>query len=122
MPHSPALVPFRGNRTSPRLQLHVINAMEGSVRFLVLPLRCECGLVPAHIKQVGLSAEHQLVIHWRCAHCKKQIYVVKDLADCWQDCPAAMEPREQVTSGLLPADHEFLHSLGVKFPASEESL
>jgi hypothetical protein len=91
------------------------------VRFLVLPLRCECGLVPAHVRQVGLSAEHQLVIHWRCAHCKKQIYVVKDLADCWQDCPAVTNKSETAAVEFLPRDSDFLHSIGARLPEGEES-
>ena len=31
------------------------------------------------------TADHQLVIHWRCSHCRQYVYVVKSLADCWRD-------------------------------------
>ena len=94
------------------------------MKFRPFGLRCECGLVPARIKQVGLSAEHQLVIHWWCLRCRKAVYVVKDLAECWDESPAPEEPEE------IPArcpgidrrqgDEGFLHSMGIRFPSDEE--
>lgn len=89
------------------------------MKFRQLSLRCACGLAPARIQHVGLTAEHQLVIHWRCTVCKKDIYVLKTLADCWRECPqpeAASQVAEVGRELVESMDAEFLHGLGVKFP------
>ena len=88
------------------------------MRFRELPLRCVCGLSPTAIGQVGLTAEHQLVVRWRCTGCKMEVYVLKDLADCWRDC--AKPETAAAASGLNQelvrhADEEFLHRMGVRF-------
>jgi hypothetical protein len=92
------------------------------MRFRALSLRCQCGLAPSRIKQVGLTADHQFVLHWWCAGCKRKIYIVKDLADCWRECPTAGDPQETFDvspDSMREPDAKFLHSLGVKFPDSE---
>src|SRR5262245_43015363 len=99
------------------------------MQFRKLSLSCACGLAPARIKQLGLSTEHQLVIHWRCSVCKRDMYIVKELAECWRDCPKPEKALAVVQPNLVQAnkevfrrkDAEFLHSLGVKFPDEEES-
>ena len=90
------------------------------MRFRQFALSCECGLVPTRIRQVGLSTEHQLVIHWWCIGCRKAMYVVKDLAECWEECPKPADP------DIVPApaydlerqrtDAKFLRSMGICFP------
>lgn len=52
-----------------------------------IPLLCECGQEPTRLREVGLTADRQLVIYWRCSHCRRHVYIVKPLADCWRDCP-----------------------------------
>ena len=78
------------------------------------PLSCECGGAPKQITGVGLSADHQLVIHWRCARCRRKICTVRPLADCWRDCFGP--PRMSVSGALATADdRRFLHSIGVRY-------
>lgn len=95
------------------------------MKFRPFTLRCECGLTSARIKQVGLSPDHQLVIHWWCLRCKKAIYVVKDLTECWKDTPAPEEVEDTVDvrseTDCHRRDERFLHSLGVRFPSDNES-
>ncbi len=95
------------------------------MKFRPFPLSCECGLMPAWIKQVGLSADHQLVIHWRCLRCRKAIYVVKDLRQCLQECTSAEDldgSMEISTEASAPGgDARFLESMGIRFLADGES-
>lgn len=99
-------------------------SLGGNMRFRQLTLRCrECGdHVPARIRRIGLTPLHQLVIHFWCVGCKRDIYLVRDLADYWRDCPAsneeldAVEPVHQL---MCEPDAAFLHSLGVAFPEDE---
>ena len=91
------------------------------MRFQPFSLRCECGVVPRRIKQVGLTSAHQFVVHWRCAGCRRELYVVKDLSECWRECPPAAGGDESVEAAesaelMREPDAAFLHSLGVKFP------
>ena len=94
------------------------------MRFRQFALRCECGLIPARIRQVGLSSEHQLVIHWYCVGCRKAMYVVRDLAECWEECPKSDELGVTAVSfhdsDRRQSDVNFLHSLGIRFPADHE--
>ena len=90
------------------------------MKFRQFALSCECGLIPTRIRQVGLSIEHQLVIHWWCMGCRKAMFVVKDLAECWEQCP---QPDEIGVTAAVPHDAEgqqgdvnFLHRLGIRFP------
>jgi hypothetical protein len=95
------------------------------MRFRPFALSCECGLVPARIKQVGLTADHQLVIHWWCLRCRKAIYVVKDLSLCVaKNCGAedAEGWAEVETPAPAPGgDARFLASMGIRFLADDES-
>jgi hypothetical protein len=95
------------------------------MKFRQFALSCECGLIPTRIRQVGLSTEHQLVIHWWCMGCRKAMYVVKDLAECWEECPKTVDP------DIVPApaydlerqrgDVNFLRRMGICFPGESES-
>lgn len=64
-----------------------------------IPLSCECGQQPARLREVGLTADRQLVIYWRCSACRRHMYIVKPLAECWSDCPA----EDSVEAGAVPA-------------------
>ena len=94
------------------------------MKFRPFSLYCECGLMPSRIKQAGLSADHQLVIHWWCLGCRKAVYVVKDLAQCWEESPSPeelrgqAEPHNELDRQL--GDARFLHSLGIRFPTDGE--
>jgi hypothetical protein len=70
---------------------------------------------------VGLSTEHQLVIHWWCIGCRKAMFVVKDLAECWEECP---KPEDLGTAAVpaynLEHDLNFLHRLGICYPGDGE--
>ena len=76
-----------------------------------LPLTCECRQIPARILEVGFTAEHELVIHYWCSHCKRVVLVSKPLTQCWKECPktVAEEPAPDVAS----QDAKFLQSIGV---------
>jgi hypothetical protein len=96
------------------------------MKFHPFPLSCECGLMPARIKQVGLSDDGQLVIHWWCLRCRKAIYVVKDLGQPNESESAGEEIVESFaeisadTSG--PAgDASFLERMGIRFLADGEA-
>ena len=87
-----------------------------------LPLSCECGGVPKTISAVGLSSTHELVIHWRCPRCLKNVCSVKALTDCWRDsfaAPTANLPKAKPTVDTptmdTPGDRRFLHSIGVRY-------
>ena len=95
------------------------------MRFRQFPLHCECGLIPTRIRQVGLSTEHQLVIHWWCMGCRKAMFVVKDLAECWEECP---QPGDIGVTAVAASDLEchqgdvnFLHRLGIRFPGNSDA-
>jgi hypothetical protein len=71
---------------------------------------------------VGFTADHQLVLHWRCLGCKKYVYVVKSLSDCWRDCPQQDEAKGVASNDevLRENDLRFLRSLGVTLPDAVE--
>ena len=75
-----------------------------------LPLSCECGGEPKQIASIGLSADREIVIHWRCRRCGRNVCVVKPLAECWSDCFPGRVRMEPETA----ADRRFLNSIGVK--------
>ena len=52
-----------------------------------IELSCECGRRPTRLREVGLTVDRQLVIYWRCSQCRRQVYRVKPLAECWRECP-----------------------------------
>ena len=97
----------------------------GVMKFRPFSLSCQCGLVPARIKQVGMSAGHQLVIHWWCLHCRKAIYVVKDLRQYVEESAGAedLDGCAQIsTEASAPGgDARFLESMGIRFLADSES-
>jgi len=96
------------------------------MRYETLQLHCECGQHTTRIREVGFTADHQLVLHWRCVACKKYVYVVKSLSDCWRDCPQEEETKEpkgttDLSQDLLREnDIRFLRSLGVTLPDTVE--
>ena len=89
-----------------------------AMKFRQISLCCECGRAPSRIEKVGLTAEHQLVFHWQCSACKKMVYIVKDLADCWNDCPEREDPSSvKATDGRFDyrtEDAKFLRKMGFK--------
>ena len=95
------------------------------MKFRQFALCCDCGLAPTRIRQVGLSTDHQLVIHWWCMGCRKAMYVLKDLAECWEESPTP----EDFSVTSVPAedlechrgDVNFLHRLGIRYPGDGES-
>jgi len=81
-----------------------------------LSLSCKCGQTPSRIDEVGLTDDHELVIHWWCEECKRVVYASKSLADCWQDCP---KPQPDSKADALEEkieecfDAKFLQSVGI---------
>jgi hypothetical protein len=57
------------------------------VKYRKILLSCACGQIPGSLSTVGLTADNQLVIQWRCPRCNREVHVFKPLADCWRDCP-----------------------------------
>jgi hypothetical protein len=58
--------------------------------------------------------------------CRKAMYVVKDLAECWEECPKPEEDGIATAPACDPerqrGDANFLHRLGICYPAeSDES-
>jgi hypothetical protein len=93
------------------------------MKFRQLSLSCECGRAPSRLKRVGFTPQHQLVVHWQCPACKKEVYFVKDLSACWRECPRpedAPESAEAANELVREPDAQFLHSLGIKFPDERE--
>ena len=58
------------------------------MKYRRVSLRCECGRRANRIKDIGFTAGHELVLHWRCSGCKRVVYVVKLLSDCWLQLPS----------------------------------
>ena len=82
------------------------------MRFQRLQLYCsECGCrAPVQIKRVGFTPHHQLVIHFQCLRCRRDLYVVKNLADCWRECPKPgdeLEGFEASIAAIEPYDAQF---------------
>ena len=99
------------------------NCHRAYMGFLKLSLYCTCGRAASRIKHVGLTADHQLVVGWWCSPCKRNVYVLKALSDCWRDCPKPIHRRQAVAPKPIASDPDarFLHRLGVKFPKEAES-
>ena len=96
------------------------------MKFEPIALHCDCGgRFPARIKQIGLTAERQFVIQWRCGSCKRTHVSVKTLAEYWHECP----PIGHVTGALIKNyvdpqhdyDAQFLHRLGVALPEGDDA-
>lgn len=80
-----------------------------------IPLTCDCGKVPKFVSPPGVTADQQLLVHWHCTRCQRQVYFLKPLSDCSQVRPTSS--RELCASGKVsPADRRFLRSIGVKDP------
>ena len=94
-----------------------------SIKFRQLPLVCECGRTPSRLKSVGLTAKHELVIHWTCPACRRLVYIVKSLSDCWRACSESEEV-SGVTPGAVrdfgPEDLAVLHGMRVGLPEDNE--
>ena len=95
---------------------------EAPMTYRTLSLQCHCGRPSSSIREVGFTSDHQLVLHWRCVSCKKYVYVVKSLSDCWRDCPQADEVKKGDLDSELLREHDirFLRSLGVTLPDAVE--
>src|SRR5579864_3490756 len=88
----------------------------------LLALKCECGQRATRIREIGFTADHQLVALWRCSGCKRPVSFVKPLSECWRECPAAVsreEKREFNADIIQKFDEEFLKSLRVKLPVED---
>ena len=68
---------------------------------------------------LGFSSTHDLVIHWQCARCHKNVSVVKPLSDGWRECFPALSANTMKPNANLavdtPDDRRFLHSIGVRY-------
>ncbi|GEM_PF-998829 len=94
------------------------------MRYRTLSLQCHCGQPSSRIREIGFTADRQLVVHWRCSECKSYVYGVKPLDDCYQICPTPEElgeTGEELDAAVQKTDTEFLQKLGVKFPEDEVS-
>jgi len=93
--------------------------------FKALSLRCQCGRPPIRIKEIGLTANHELAVYWQCTACRRPVYAVKPLSECWMDCPTNESPaaplvlEAEVDRGA--EDREFLRRMGVQ-PDPEHPL
>lgn len=79
-----------------------------------ISLCCGCGQPPSRIDEIGLTDDHELVIHWWCDECKRVVYASKPLAECWNECPSP-QPKGDVLEQKLEEcfDLQFLQSLGI---------
>ena len=78
-------------------------------------LRCECGREPAGVRELGLTPDRELVVHWRCPQCRKRVYVIRALADYWRECPSSHLAPVRKPS-YASADLIFLRSVGIRLP------
>jgi hypothetical protein len=86
------------------------------MKYQTLLVRCKCGRPTTRLRNVGFTADHQLVLHWRCKKCKRYAYVLMPLAECWRDCPRHedLEGRTEVSEEVISEiDERFLHELGI---------
>ena len=86
------------------------------MNYQTLLLPCKCGRPTSRFREVGFTADHQLVLHWRCTKCKRHAYVLMPLADCWRDCPnhEDLEGKTEVGPEVISeTDERFLHNLGI---------
>ena len=83
--------------------------------FKKLSFRCECGRSPSRISELGLTAEHHLVVGWWCTGCKRHIFIVKSLSDYWRECPGLSDeqPADAVQQVAI-TDAQFLRSMGIQ--------
>ena len=83
---------------------------------------CACGRPSARIREVGLTSEHELAIGWWCMGCKREVFLVKPLSDCWRECPTSSNEDEIGEIGGVSAyDAQFIRSMGIQFPEEVDS-
>jgi hypothetical protein len=70
-------------------------------------LACRCGQPPSRIEEVGVTDDHELVIHWWCEECQKLVYASKTLADCWNESPTP------AVEQMADFDKRFLERVGI---------
>jgi hypothetical protein len=87
------------------------------MEYRTLALSCECGGAPKQISAVGLSSTHDLVIHWRCPRCRRDVWTVKPLSDCWRECftTASANVSRATPTFETADDRRFLHNMGVRY-------
>src|SRR5690348_13181088 len=92
------------------------------MKYRALSLQCNCGQPSSRIREIGFTADRQLVVYWRCSSCRSYVYGLKPLDDCYQICPTEEELAEadKADEAAVPQDEsndvEFLHGLGVRLP------
>jgi hypothetical protein len=87
------------------------------MEFRTLTFQCSCGRSSSRIRQLGLTGNHELVLRWYCAACRRRFHAVMHLSDLWRECPPIGGGRDLTEADLLNAgDAQFLHSLGVRLP------
>lgn len=89
------------------------------MRYQTLALHCECGMPTTRIRDVGFTADHQLILHWLCARCKRHVYALKSLSECWRDCPTHEDVRripDAATPVSPETDANFLRAVGIEWP------
>ena len=87
------------------------------MKYQTLLLHCKCGRPTTGLRDVGLTPDHQLVMHWRCTKCKRHAYVLMPLADCWRNCPhdEDLEGKTEASEEVISeTDERFLHNLGIR--------
>jgi hypothetical protein len=90
------------------------------MKFKKLVFQCECGRSTSHIREVGLTTEHELVFRRWCPACKRHIYAVKSLADCWRECqPEAVAEELSDSVEVTTSDAQFLRSVGILASGAE---
>ena len=94
------------------------------MKYRTLSLQCNCGRPSSRIREVGFTADHQLVLHWRCPECKSHVYGVKPLDECWQICPTPDELEERGEAqerSVEEMDVKFLRDLGIRFLEEDDA-
>ncbi len=94
------------------------------MKYQTLALRCECGAPTTRIREVGFTADHQLILHWLCPRCKRHVYAVKPLSACWRDCPTQQdfdEAPDADTTTSADTDVTFLRAVGIAWPERDSN-
>jgi hypothetical protein len=97
---------------------------ELTMKYRTVALSCACGKTPKHVSEIGLTAQHEIVFHWRCSRCHTEMYFVRPLSDCYRDCPSSRQdvlaPPDKMPSPTNSMasidDRRFLRMLGVRDP------
>ena len=102
------------------------------LRYKIVHPTCGCGTIhTGPIKELGLTADHQLVMVHDCSACGTRVYTLQGLSDAWRSCPQGEEPATKeenfgrASKGRMPygrKDRKFLHKLGVRLPDNKSSL